>query len=219
MNKLCVTLMAALLAIACGKTPQGSGAEQLPGVPQNVELHSATETSLTLQWNAVEGAKSYEWKLTLDGADVKSGSVSQRNVTVTGLTPGTAYGFSVQAVNDAGKSGWSTSLEVSTTGSKPVPGTFCVDAPLVVEVGSGASLGTSGLIQVFKADGTPVDKIDMADMAKAFLVDPAIARHILNGEPYGKCLHCKDYCRWNPWEMADPNKKCPGAIKFANSQK
>lgn len=171
MNKLCVTLLAALLVIACGKTPQGSGAEQLPGVPQNVELHSATETSLTLQWNAVEGAKSYEWKLTLDGADVKSGSVSQRNVTVTGLTPGTAYGFSVQAVNDAGKSGWSTSLEVSTTGSKPVPGTFCVDAPLVVEVGSGASLGTSGLIQVFKADGTLVDKIDMADMAKVKVLE------------------------------------------------
>ena len=61
--------------------------------------------------------------------------------------------------------------------------------------------------------------IDMADMGKAHLVDPAIAGHILRGEPYGKCLHCKDYCRWNPWEMADPNKKCPGAIKFANSQK
>lgn len=42
----------------------------------------------------------------------------------------------------------------------------CTDAPLIVEVGADAVLGTSGLIQVFKADGTLVDKIDMADMAR-----------------------------------------------------
>lgn len=60
--------------------------------------------------------------------------------------------------------------------------------------------------------------IDMVDLGKAHLVDPAFANHVLNGAPYGQCLHCKDYCRWNPWEMADPNKKCPGALKFARSQ-
>lgn len=48
---------------------------------------------------------------------------------------------------------------------------LCTDAPLVVEVGEGAQLGTSGLIQVFKADGTLVDKIDLNDMAKVKVLE------------------------------------------------
>jgi len=56
--------------------------------------------------------------------------------------------------------------------------------------------------------------IDMVDVGKASLVDPAFASHVLLGIPHGKCLHCKDYCRWNPWEMADPNKKCLGKLKW-----
>ena len=60
-----------------------------------------------------------------------------------------------------------------TEPAKPEPSvkTVCVDAPLVVEVGSGASLGNSGLIQVFKSDGTLVDKIDLADMAKMTVLE------------------------------------------------
>ncbi len=43
---------------------------------------------------------------------------------------------------------------------------ICVDAPLVISFDQAPVLGTSGLIQVFKADGTIVDKIDLADIAK-----------------------------------------------------
>jgi len=56
--------------------------------------------------------------------------------------------------------------------------------------------------------------IDVADIGKAVLVDPAFPNHVLNGEKNGCCLHCKDYCRWNPWEMKDPAKVCPGAAKY-----
>lgn len=56
--------------------------------------------------------------------------------------------------------------------------------------------------------------IDMADIGKASLVDPAFANHVLNGEKEGHCLHCKNYCRWNPNEMAKPDAKCPGYIQF-----
>lgn len=52
--------------------------------------------------------------------------------------------------------------------------------------------------------------IDLVDAGKVSLVDPGFAGHVINGGNPGKCLHCKDYCRWNPWEMADPSKKCPG---------
>ena len=57
--------------------------------------------------------------------------------------------------------------------------------------------------------------IDMVDIGKASLVDPAFPNHVLNGEPYGKCLHCKGFCRWNPNEMKDADKKCPGFVSFS----
>lgn len=56
--------------------------------------------------------------------------------------------------------------------------------------------------------------IDMADIGRASLVDPAFANHVLQGEKAGKCLHCKNYCRWNPGEMSNPDKKCPGHELF-----
>ena len=67
--------IAALLALcaisSCGKGEEPAAPDQgqpVPSVPQNVKLHSATETSLTFQWDAVQGAASYQWKLTMDGA-------------------------------------------------------------------------------------------------------------------------------------------------------
>ena len=47
----------------------------------------------------------------------------------------------------------------------------CIDAPLVVEVDPSATLGHEGLIQVFKADGTLVDKIDLADLEKVNVLE------------------------------------------------
>lgn len=56
--------------------------------------------------------------------------------------------------------------------------------------------------------------VDMVDVGKASLTDPAFANHIINNEPAGKCLRCNNYCRWNPHEMANPNLKCPGYEQF-----
>ena len=56
--------------------------------------------------------------------------------------------------------------------------------------------------------------VDMVDVGKASLTDPAFANHIINNEPAGKCLRCNNYCRWNPPEMAKPNLKCPGYEQF-----
>lgn len=170
--------MLLVLAAACAKPAQETPSAEIPAVPENLKLHSATENSLTFQWSAVEGA-TYEWKLTGEESFSKNGASAKRNVTVEGLTAGTTYSFSVQAVNAAGKSGFCTPVEGTTEGTKPEPqgpdqpetSAICVDAPLTVEVGSGATLGTSGLIQVFKAGGTLVDKIDMADIAKVNILE------------------------------------------------
>ena len=208
MKKLCIAFLGVLALLGCSKATSGdSGTDPVKlTVPANVQLHNASDNSLTFQWSAVEGANGYEWNLTQAGAAVKSGKSSNRNVTVDGLTAGTAYGFSVRAVAGGEVSDWSPVLEASTTGSAPVPPdpsskAVCVDAPLVVEVGSGASLGTSGLIQVFKADGTLVDKIDMADMAKMQLLEDGtmIPKEQMNQETvFHTFLDALHSSRWRP---------------------
>ena len=55
--------------------------------------------------------------------------------------------------------------------------------------------------------------IDVADIGRAALVDPAFARHVLNGENAGRCLYCAS-CRWRPTGMKDPARKCAGAELF-----
>ena len=170
--------IAALLALcaisSCGKGEEPAAPEQgqpVPSVPQNVKLHGATETSLTFQWDAVQGAASYKWKLTQDGSAAREGTANTRNVTVSTLEKATTYGFSVCAVGPGGTSAYSAVVEATTAGTKPVPPdpsatVLCVDAPLVISFDAAPTLGTSGLVQVFKANGTLVDKIDLADMAK-----------------------------------------------------
>lgn len=56
--------------------------------------------------------------------------------------------------------------------------------------------------------------IDMVDIGRAALVDPAFPNHVMNSEPAGACLHCNNYCRWNPDSMQKPEAKCPGYMKF-----
>ena len=176
MRKLQITLCTALLcALACGK-PDGQQTIEAPAVPQNVKFHSATETSLTFQWGAVEGATAYGWKLTQDGTQVKSGTVKQRNVTVEGLSKGTAYGFAVNATGEGGTSAWSAEVEAKTEGVATPPGgpRVCVDAPLVLELDSVPTLGTEGQIKIFKADGTEVDRINLADIGTVIVRDDGI---------------------------------------------
>ena len=136
--------IAALLALcaisSCGKGEEPAAPEQgqpVPSVPQNVKLHGATETSLTFQWDAVQGAASYKWKLTKDGSATSEGTANTRNVTVSSLEKATTYGFSVCATGPGGTSAYSAVVEGTTAGTKPVPPdpsatVLCVDAPLVI---------------------------------------------------------------------------------------
>ena len=168
-------VLAAILAVsACGKggEPVTPNPEvPVPSVPQNVKLNKPGETSLTFQWDPVENATSYGWRLTKEDGAVTDGIVKTRNVTVNGLEKGTAYSFSVCATNTSGSSAYSAPLQVKTEGTQPTPPdpaatVLCVDAPLVLTFDKAPSLGTAGLVQVFKSDGTLVDKIDLADLSR-----------------------------------------------------
>ena len=119
MKKYLNIIVAALTVSCCG----GTGTEKepevtAPGIPVEVKLHSATETSLTFQWKAVDGATGYDWKL-LKLADVAAqGTANGRNTVINDLEKGTTYTFSVRAKNSAGGSAWSDPIEAKTEGTQ-----------------------------------------------------------------------------------------------------
>ncbi len=175
--------IAALLALcaisSCGKGEEPAAPDQgqpVPSVPQNVKLHSATETSLTFQWDPVQGAASYQWKLTKDGTPVSDGSTANRNATVNSLERGTTYGFSVCATGPAGTSAYSAVVQAKTEGERVPEGgdpwpELKVDMPVVIPFAAVPVLGSKGLIRVFTKDGKEVDRIDLADLAKMTVLE------------------------------------------------
>ena len=86
------------MACSCGGGEDNPVTPSKPGKPESLNLHSATTTSLTFQWKAVDGADSYKWRLTKGNTEVSSGTVKGRNVSVEGLEPGTTYTFGVRSV-------------------------------------------------------------------------------------------------------------------------
>ena len=170
-------LLAAAL-FSCGKPADPEPPAPALTVPQNVKLHGSTETSLTFQWDQVDGATSYGWKLTKDGASVADGSVSSRNVTVPLLEKGTTYAFCVCAIGASGSSAYSAVVEATTQGNPPVvipfPQKVCVDEPLVLPLDKKPVLGVSGLIRVFTTDGKEVDRINLADLSTVTVRDDGV---------------------------------------------
>lgn len=220
MKKLAKTLCALLCLVACldacgskdNPSEQGGEGGNKPvslEAPAGLTLKSAGKTQLVVQWQPVTGAKGYAWTLEAPGHSL-DGKTSQRNVTISELKPGTSYSFKVQAVADGGvTSAWSQPLVCETLpdgsggggGETPDAKSVCVDQPLVVDIGKTPVLGTSGLIQVFKSDGTLVDKIDMADMAKVTVLEDGtmIPKETMNQETtvhsFMDLLHST---RWRP---------------------
>ena len=104
-----LTLMAlsALVLAACGGKEDPvvvPDTPKAPSAPENVKLHKKTETSLTFQWDAVEGASSYACELLKGSTQVAEKTVGTRNVTFDGLDKATDYKFGVKAVNAGGSS-------------------------------------------------------------------------------------------------------------------
>ena len=114
MNLYICMVLAALCLFSCGKTTQEEKGGA-PSAPANLKLHSATEASLTFQWDLVNGATGYAWTLTQSGAQQQSGSVTARNVKVEGLSKATDYRFGVKAVNADGESDY-TWVDARTEG-------------------------------------------------------------------------------------------------------
>ena len=117
-----LTLAVALLS-ACVKpdpTP-----EPLPlDAPRGLVLLSCSETSVTIGWDAVEGADRYVGRLeTAAGELVPSGqkTVDVTRISYTGLTASATYKFKVRAKSETSDSQYSQVLEFTTGQSAPAP--------------------------------------------------------------------------------------------------
>ena len=122
-----VALFAMSLGCSCDPAPIEPEA---PATPSGIVLKNATETTLALQWNVVDGATGYDWKLFEGISEVRSGSTSSRSVIIEELIPETSYQFAVCSTSDGMVSDYSSPLTVSTLPhtdpvepENPTPGT------------------------------------------------------------------------------------------------
>ena len=85
-----------------------------PGIPSNVALE-ATDTAITVTWDAVEAAESYE--IEADGAIIEN--VSNTGYTHSGLTPNSEHEYRIRSVNAEGKGEWSQAYSRYTLPDTP----------------------------------------------------------------------------------------------------
>ncbi|MDQ4678403.1 fibronectin type III domain-containing protein, partial [Stenotrophomonas maltophilia group sp. RNC7] len=85
-----------------------------PAEPTNVTAQP-TKTSVTLNWDAVEGADGYE--IEIDGMIIENGA----NISYIhdGLAPYSGHTYRIRAKNLGGKGPWSNKLDVTTHPEEP----------------------------------------------------------------------------------------------------
>ncbi len=81
-----------------------------PDAPTSLEAF-ATNNSIELRWEKVDGATAYE--IEVDGQTIEVGN--EQNYVHDGLVPGTSHTYRVRAKNVTGVTAWSPALEKSTT--------------------------------------------------------------------------------------------------------
>lgn len=126
-----------------------------PSVPSNISATSTTN-SITVSWNAVSGAASYDVRV-----DNTVYNVTGTSKTITGLEPGTNYSYSVRAKNAGGSSAYSTSKTIRTVPTIPsvpvnVSATATADSVTVSWDGIGGATSYSVLFNntVYNVTGT-----------------------------------------------------------------
>ncbi|OIJ69764.1 alpha/beta hydrolase family esterase [Streptomyces mangrovisoli] len=94
---------------------QGGGTGSLPA-PTGLTVTGTTDTGASLSWNTVGGAASYD--VYRDGT--RTGSATGTSYDDTGLSAGTAYTYTVAAVDPSGAVGASSApVTATTTGAAP----------------------------------------------------------------------------------------------------
>ena len=101
---------AGTVAVSIGDTEYASNTIAVPPAPPTLVEEDTTATSITLSWNEPRGATSYE--LFRDGNSVDT--TTELTLTDTGLTPETAYTYTITSTDGTTASAPSTALTAST---------------------------------------------------------------------------------------------------------
>jgi uncharacterized repeat protein (TIGR03806 family) len=98
---------------------QGVGTPSTCDIPQGLNALSIGEDSAQVTWSAVASAASYEVQFRPTGASSWNApmSSSANQLTLNGLTPGTAYEWQVRTNCSGQNSSWSTANNFTTSGS------------------------------------------------------------------------------------------------------
>ncbi|MFD4757834.1 PHB depolymerase family esterase [Streptomyces sp. NPDC058439] len=135
LNTICSTYYTGVFWGLDRGTP--GGGDQLPA-PSGLRVTAITANSASLSWNAVPGAASY----TVHRNGTKVASPTSTTYTDTGLTAGTAYQYTVTAVDGSGTPGTaSPQVTATTTGGTPAQ---CFTATNYAHVTAGRAHTTGG---------------------------------------------------------------------------
>lgn len=94
--------------------------------PTGLAVTGSGTTSISLAWNAVSGAASYN--VYRDGTKINASAVTSTSYTDSGLASGTSYSYSVAAVDGSGGVGSrSGAVSGTTTGTGPLPNCYTTD--------------------------------------------------------------------------------------------
>jgi hypothetical protein len=123
-SPLIAVVAAFALLASCNKKSTGPEGPTRPAAPSELTVEASDTTTVMLSWrdnaNNEEGFRVYEWdgvQWTLNGTT----AADSTHYLVTGLWPGTEYGFRVSAFNSVGESDFSTSVTISTTSVPSAP--------------------------------------------------------------------------------------------------
>jgi endoglucanase len=87
-----------------------------PGIPANLRTTSVSASSVTLAWDAVLAAPNCSVQYRVYRNGVPGAATAATTQTASGLSPATAYSFSVEAFNQFGASSPGAPLVVTTSG-------------------------------------------------------------------------------------------------------
>ena len=115
-NKGLIVFAFAILFFACdleANNPGGDGT--IPTPPTNIRAVAVSPTSISVTWNKVSGATSYEVYFETGSTPLsRVNTVPGTSYTHTGLQPNTTYSYYITAKNNAGTSDYSSRASATT---------------------------------------------------------------------------------------------------------
>jgi fibronectin type 3 domain-containing protein len=117
-NTLSVTYSGQNLTFTQG-SGGGGGETSVPSAPTGVTATAQSSSSISVSWDQVSGATSYEVYYEIGSSTTKNlaGTVSGTSYTHTGLQASTTYYYYIKAVNSAGSSDYSSDDFATTSSS------------------------------------------------------------------------------------------------------